>query len=561
MNSHLTLVLRNRFRSGKGALNSLYVTNASALIGRKDDKASTAVGHQQKNEHKIQMRHYHGTKKKEILPLIALGVGITGYYSIRALRRMDQDWEDYQESLREYNLEHGIVDDDNFDGAAPNPSTMSASASPASAFKGGTMAMDLGTKSIRIAYKPYSGKQGQTKANIVANREGARATPNYILYDSDGSFVTGNLAAAKLYERSKSNSPVVNPGILLRNSQNDEDESIRNTMVQKVISSCAKDALEQVLGKNNSASSTSKSLFSIDTGMGGYNVQPVFTYPPSYVSANNNSLNAFKDAVGSLSFPDSIASFVPEPVAAVTAAKELGLLKNSSQGPVMVVDIGASTTSISLVDMSNDEIHHNSTLSGFGGETLVHALMTYMSKSFYGRKFEDVNDQMGVQRLHDAALGAIMELSSGSKNKHGRVQVNIPYLSVDEKMQPKHLNMGVSASVLEAEFNDLVAKDVVPKFVDKQDVLSRSMQNPSDLTLLFSSMIMRVFEESNQNPFSLNSLLVVGGGARSPIIQKAIKQACATLAGEQFVQDKVIVPKDELVEELVVLGAGTAAAL
>jgi hypothetical protein len=80
------------------------------------------------------------------------------------------------------------------------------------------------------------------------------------------------------------------------------------------------------------------------------------------------------------------------------------------------------------------------------------------------------------------------------------------------------------------------------------------MQNPTDLSLLFSSMIMRVFEESNQNPFALNSLLVVGGGARSPIIQKAIRNACATLAGEQFVQDKVIVPKDELVEELVVLG-------
>lgn len=218
----------------------------------------------------------------------------------------------------------------------------------------------------------------------------------------------------------------------------------------------------------------------------------------------------------------------------------------------MVVDVGASTTTLSIVD--SGKIQYHSSLNGFGGETLINALMDYMSKEFYGRHHEDVDDQMGVQRLYDAAQGAIMEISSQSKKSHGRVQINIPFLSVDEKMKPRHLNIGVSASVLEAEFNDMVAKEIVPQFAIKQDVLSLSMQNPTDLSLLFSSMIMRVFEESNQNPFALNSLLVVGGGARSPIIQKAIRNACATLAGEQFVQDKVIVPKDELVEELVVLG-------
>jgi molecular chaperone DnaK (HSP70) len=331
---------------------------------------------------------------------------------------------------------------------------------------------------------------------------------------------------------------------------NRADVSIKNQMIEEVISSCAKDALEQVLGSNK-VSSGSKSLFSINSGMGGYNVKPVFTYPPSYGLNEEDCLKTYKDALGGLSFPDSIATFIPEPVSAVQAAKSLSLLK-APEGPVMVVDVGASTTTLSIVD--SGKIQYHSSLNGFGGETLINALMDYMSKEFYGRHHEDVDDQMGVQRLYDAAQGAIMEISSQSKKSHGRVQINIPFLSVDEKMKPRHLNIGVSASVLEAEFNDMVAKEIVPQFAIKQDVLSLSMQNPTDLSLLFSSMIMRVFEESNQNPFALNSLLVVGGGARSPIIQKAIRNACATLAGEQFVQDKVIVPKDELVEELVVLG-------
>ena len=547
MTRQLSTIFRCNFRNER-LCNPLL----NVLAGRRDEDIRKNDGH---NNGCQSMRYYHATTRKEILPLIAIGVGAVGFYSIRALRRMDQDWEDHQESLREYNLEHGIHDDesDNLTGEPKAASNASASQSnnTANTFKGGTMVMDLGTLNIRIAYKPYS-PVGNSKANVVVNREGARATPSCILYDPDGSFVTGNLASAKLYERSKASNPVVNPGKLLRGHQNGNraDVSIKNQMIEEVISSCAKDALEQVLGSNK-VSSGSKSLFSINSGMGGYNVKPVFTYPPSYGLNEEDCLKTYKDALGGLSFPDSIATFIPEPVSAVQAAKSLALLK-APEGPVLGGDVGAAPTTLSIVD--SGKIQYHSSLNGFGGETLINALMDYMSKEFYGRHHEDVDDQMGVQRLYDAAQGAIMEISSQSKKSHGRVQINIPFLSVDEKMKPRHLNIGVSASVLEAEFNDMVAKEIVPQFAIKQDVLSLSMQNPTDLSLLFSSMIMRVFEESNQNPFALNSLLVVGGGARSPIIQKAIRNACATLAGEQFVQDKVIVPKDELVEELVVLG-------
>jgi molecular chaperone DnaK (HSP70) len=72
---------------------------------------------------------------------------------------------------------------------------------------------------------------------------------------------------------------------------------------------------------------------------------------------------------------------------------------------------------------------------------------------------------------------------------------------------------------------------------------------------MISSISMKVFESSGQNPFSLNSILVVGGGARSPLIQNSIKKAFGSIAGEQFVQEKLVIPKDELIEELTVLGA------
>ena len=66
---------------------------------------------------------------------------------------------------------------------------------------------------------------------------------------------------------------------------------------------------------------------------------------------------------------------------------------------------------------------------------------------------------------------------------------------------------------------------------------------------------MRLLEGSGISPFDLHHVLVVGGGARSPLVLKALRGGLGNLAGEQFVQDRLVVPRDEAVEELVVLGA------
>jgi Molecular chaperone len=499
-------------------------------------------------------RHFHTTHKREVLPFIALGVGIIGMYSFRALKRMDREWDDYEEELREFNLNNVHQTESQKESKDTekrhNGRTMDQSKK---AFPGGIMAIDLGTLNIRIAHMPVS---SSAKPSLVVNREGKRATPNFIMFESDGSFLTGHLASAKLYERSKTSNPVTNAGTLLTHSLNDGTNdaihpSIRNHMVEKVISSCAKDALEQVLGRKKLNSAV---LFSIDGAAEGYHVQPVFCYAPKRGhSQEMDPCSEYRDAVENLSIPNSIALFRPEPICAIQGAESLSLLP-SGKGTIMVVDVGASSTSISIVDAA-ENIKYHSRLEGFGGESLVESLMNYLAKPFYGCNHDDVSDKMAVQRLYDASRVAVMEISSGSKKNLGRVQINIPYLSVDEKMRPKHLNVGVSEKVLEAEFNEMVAKSIVPEFAMKQDVLSRSMDTPRDLRSLFASMVIKSMESSNQNPFALSSILVIGGAVRSPIIQTAIKTAIATVAGEQFVQEKVIIPKDELIEELTVLGA------
>lgn len=208
---------------------------------------------------------------------------------------------------------------------------------------------------------------------------------------------------------------------------------VRDQMVQEVIFSCAKNALEQVLGSSKGSGAGTKTLFTIDASMGGYNVQPVFTYPPKHNNGNENinesMMEVYKHALKILAMPDGIATFVAEPVGAVRGAKYHNILPASPPGPVLVIDIGATSSSMSIVS-DNEEVRYHSCLDGFGGETLVEALMDYLSKSFYKSSFLEVQDKMGVQRLYDAAQDAVLEISGGNRKNHGRVQINIPYLSV-----------------------------------------------------------------------------------------------------------------------------------
>ena len=528
----------------------------------------------------IQKQHqyhlYHTTTKKEILPLIAVGsLAVVGVYSFKALKRMDEEWEEYEEALREYKLEHGLSDEDmeNIMDTTASTTTKNEgdyvkSASRGSSFEQGRLAIDLGSVNIRIAH--YNDKKNtNTKPKIVVNREGSRSTPNSIIVETDGSIVSGKMAASKIYERSQSNNPVLNPYQLLSsttttsNNNGSETTMTMKYAVQNAISSLAKDALEQVVGRNDSSNAA---LFSIDSN-NGYNTQPIFTYPPPKTEdvVNNKDdsfLELYQDATYDLMSPSSIAKFIPEPICAVKGARYHNLIPSVSSGSslVMVVDVGGETTSISIIDesqMNNNQSHsksiqYHTRLNEFGGEIIVESIMNYLSKSFYGSSIDKVSDTMGVQRLYDSSQSAAMEIGG---SKYGRVQINIPYLSVDEKMQPKHLDLGLSANVVKAELNDLVQTKIIPNIAMEQGVLSNVMNKPNDLESLLSSMIMNVLEKSGHNPFTLNSVLVIGGGARSPFIRDAFKTAFGQLAGDQFVQDKVVIPTDALVEEMVILGA------
>ena len=231
-------------------------------------------------------------------------------------------------------------------------------------------------------------------------------------------------------------------------------------------------------------------------------------------------------------------------------------------GAVVVLDVGGTATSVSLVVPDPGSAWgirsaHSHRLEGLGGEVLAEALVGLLVRDFYGAgtRTADVGDRMALQRLDDAAREALLELG-GEAGQRGRAQVNVPYLGVDGQMRPRHLDVGVGRTVLEAEVQELVRERAGD--YRAQGVLAASAGGGGDLAGVLSSLVLRLLEDGATSPFEVEAFLVVGGGARSPIVQRAARDALEVLGGPLLAEEKLVLPEGELMEEAVVLGAAIA---
>ena len=462
------------------------------------------------------------------------------------VKQMDDDWEEYYDKLEVYRRLTGEDPTNATDAPSGGAATARGHGNDnmSSLFKGGTLAVDMGASKLKLASKAPSEKPA-----IVVDREGARSTPSFV-WISNGDVLVGRMAEGRLYDSKGGN--VMRPSeILASNMKKNEAEAIK-----KSIRVACSNALEQTLGGQSDTKnqSTSSPLFVLDESMaysGAYNVRPIFTY------RDESSLFSYKEILQSLTSPEGIAMFVPEPIAIVTGAEYYNLLPSGSKDPVLIVDVGGLRTNISVV--SNDEVLHASSIP-IGGDTFVNLLANSLIRDFYGSD-EDISKTIGtstnpkledpsaLQRLYEASTTTLHELSNKSRSR-----VNIPYLSIDlETKQPKHLDVEVARSIVEIEVETHIHQ-LVDFLENNSTVLSPSLPKPTDMSTLFSSALASTMENTSQTPQSLRAILLIGGGARIPLVRTALKRAVGLVAGDVFLE-RLVMPEGEMCEELAVLGA------
>ena len=402
-------------------------------------------------------REYHTSGKREILPLI-LGIGVlaVGRYSWRAIKRMEEEWEEYQWLLQEYEKKNGTV----------------LESTP---FPDGTIAIDLGTIHLKMAH-------AQQKSEIVANRSGGRYTFAGLVRDGDEVFL-GQQALENFYKSEGATLPYQD-----------------NSVIQPVITQAVQDLQAQ---KN---ATKFRSILTIP---------PISDLPEVFFTSLSH------------------ATLIPEPVAAIWGAQQQNLLPNALKGPILVVDIGGFRTTLSIVQKN---LVQTSVSLNFGGEIYADKVVHEIIKD----KPSLANDPMAMQRVHMAAISAVLQYNSNTQ-----AQIHIPYISMDmETRKPQHLDIVISRSIIESQLQEEIVQNLVP------NVLSNAMPVPTNLTTTWMSVLTQLLTQVNLSPMQISHVLLVGGGAKQRLMETSLQDCLRALQGNS---DNLILPDSR--SELVALGA------
>lgn len=470
-------------------------------------------------------RQFHATPQREFLPVVmAVMVAVVGRYSYRAMQRMDEEWSDYQEALTEYEAKHGKQTAGTKEDAVWLP----------------RVGIHVGYANIRVSFQDES----NSKARLIETPEGHFSTPALIRFNTDGNAPTmGQVAKSKLYQTKDTINPM--KCMMAAANMSTDQQLTAQYAYEALVRNVVFHALDKVMPVNIppiKAGLMQGPLFSKEF----FNVQPVITYPMAFTNEETPVLPLFVDAMSPLVGSTNNIEFISEPLAAVAAARRDNLLP--SKGLVWVLDILAFGMEISLVE--DGRVLYHSDCVGIGSDTLIDSVASILIEEFYHQRAETaddfasiVNDDMALQRIMTAAEECVVELS----NKTRRFEVNLPYLSMYEG-KPKHLQTGISLQAMEREATRLLMKEM-------QETLGKDVNSFTDAV----TIVLTEFLTSAQinSPYQLEAVLLCGEGAKSPILKSAITQALSRLAGEAFLDQKLVVPPN--VEELVVLGAAYSA--
>lgn len=226
--------------------------------------------------------------------------------------------------------------------------------------------------------------------------------------------------------------------------------------------------------------------------------------------------------------------YIPEPIAIYKSLLYYNILQKNTE-PLLIVDIGGEILQSTI--LQNGEIIQESNLS-IGSNILRQGIVSLLIQSFYSMQEEkDLNDNLALQRLHDAADIALLDLT----NKN-RTNISLPFLSLEsDGKTPKHLDMDVSLDVLIQQVNSMIqSNNLIPK-----EMLSTNLPQPHNLSTLLSSYMMKtIFEKTNGSitPFQLHKIVMVGGTSKSPIYKKALRD-CFGLLGVVY-DDRILFVSD-----------------
>jgi molecular chaperone DnaK len=343
--------------------------------------------------------------------------------------------------------------------------------------------IDLGTTNSCVAV--MDGKD----VRVIENAEGARTTPSMVAFTEGGERLVGQ-AAKRQAVTNPENTLFAIKRLIGRRHGDPTVEKDKGLVPYKIIKGDNGDAWVESRGENYAPSQISAFILqkmkeTAEAHLGEAVTQAVITVPAYF---NDSQRQATKDA-GKIAGLE-VLRIINEPTAAALA---YGMDKKHG-GTIAVFDLGGGTFDVSILEIGDGVFEVKSTNGDtfLGGEDFDAKIIEYLADEFKKEQGIDLrSDRLALQRLKEAAEKAKIELSSSMQT-----EVNLPFITADQS-GPKHLNIKLTRSKLEALVDDLIQRTIEP--------------------------CKKALADAGVKASEIDEVILVGGMIRMPKVQETVK--------------------------------------
>src|SRR5437867_872581 len=344
--------------------------------------------------------------------------------------------------------------------------------------------IDLGTTNSCVAIMETG------DPNVLANAEGSRTTPSVVAFTDSGERLVGQIARRQAITNPQ-NTIFAVKRLIGRRSDDPMVQKAAKVLPYKVVRNDNGDAWVEIRGKQYSPAEISAFILqkmkqTAEDYLGEKVTEAVITVPAYF---NDSQRQATKDAgrIAGL----NVLRIINEPTAASLA---YGLDKKKDE-KIAVFDLGGGTFDISILELGDGvfEVKATNGDTFLGGEDFDQRVIDYLADEFKKDQGIDLRkDRMALQRLKEAAEKAKCELSSSMET-----DINLPFITADQQ-GPKHLNIKLTRSKLEALCGDLIDRTEAP--------------------------CRQALKDAGLSPSDINEVILVGGMTRMPAVQERVKK-------------------------------------
>src|SRR4249919_1990897 len=325
---------------------------------------------------------------------------------------------------------------------------------------------------------------------VIANAEGARTTPSVVAITEKGERLVGQIAKRQAITNPENTIFSVKRLMGRKYNARQVQEAMKR-LPYKITEGNNGDAHVEIRGKSYSPPEVSAMILqkmrqTAEDYLGEKVTEAVITVPAYF---DDSQRQATKDAgqIAGL----NVLRIINEPTAASLA---YGLDKKKDER-IVVYDLGGGTFDVSILEIGDGVFEVKSTNGDtyLGGDDFDQRVMDWLVDEFKKDQGIDLRkDRMALQRLKEAAERAKCELSSSMET-----DINLPFITADQQ-GPKHLNMKLTRSKLEALCADLIDRTEGP--------------------------CRQALKDAGLSPSDINEVILVGGMTRMPAVQERVKK-------------------------------------